>query len=870
MQLKPYQQSALKVLGDFLSKAQEVDPAQAFEWALNQPPLDDQPPIRARLTRFAGPYRAPAGLGDTPYACIRLPTGGGKTILAAYSVALARDAGLSRDYPLVLWLVTSNVIRRQTVEALTDPRHPYRGVIDEAFGGAVRVFDIGDFASITPHDLASNACVVVGTVQTLRVENTEGRKVYQHHEALEPFFSRLDAATLAAFPDLEKTEAGGVRYSFANLLHMARPMMIVDEAHNVVTTLSDQMRARINPWAVVEFTATPRGRSNILFNASAAELKAEQMIKMPIVLQEHAHWQSAVAGAVSERARLAALAETEREPLRPITLYQAEPKDREVTVEVLRRHLIDDLSVPDDRIVIATGDQRGLDGVDLTAPGCKIEHIITVEALKEGWDCPYAYVFCSVASIKSSTSVEQLLGRVLRMPYASRRRSADLNRAYAHVSEPTFYAAATALKDALVDMGFEDGEAEQAIEHPRLDLTEGLFAQPPKPPVTLDLIDTPETRAVLAANGVAPVETRPGVLRLTEREFARPGLIDQVMQASPAGASELKRAVELLPVAPAARGEVMRVPALGTEIDGQLVFGDLDLLMEHVEWRLSDQSPVIPDLADSLGETVRRYLIDVDGRQVTNTFLTGDLFEGVDAVDGWSVPRLVALLDPLVRDPAFTQSDKVGWLNKVVTRLIEVDGLKLPQLMRMRQALARKLVARIDKIRREQRAAVAQKYLLDPGAPVQALSNEGFQFRFGMYDDQPTYRGPIGFTKHFLDRVPAFDGKSDGEEARCAQALDSLKAVKHWVRNVARHPASFWLQTSTQRTYPDFIAQLADGRIFVVEYKGADRWGEASEDRAIGEVWAKATGNLYLMVRAKDEHGRDALSQMLVHLDSSG
>lgn len=254
---------------------------------------------------------------------------------------------------------------------------------------------------------------------------------------------------------------------------MVRPMMVVDEAHNVVTGLSDQMRARINPWAVVAFKATPRGRSNILFNASAAELKAEQMIKMPIVLQEHAPWQSAVAGAVAERARLGTSAENEREPLRPIALYQAEPKDREVTVEVLRRHLIDDLKVPEDHIVIATGDQRGLDGVDLTAPGCRVEHIITVEALKEGWDCPYAYVFCSVAGITSATSVEQLLGRVLRMPYASRRQGADLNRAYAHVSEPTFYAAATALKDALVDMGFEDGEAEQAIEHPQLELSEG-------------------------------------------------------------------------------------------------------------------------------------------------------------------------------------------------------------------------------------------------------------------------------------------------------------------------------------------------------------------------------------------------------------
>lgn len=357
------------------------------------------------------------------------------------------------------------------------------------------------------------------------------------------------------------------------------------------------------------------------------------------------------------------------------------------------------------------------------------------------------------------------------------------------------------------------------------------------------------------------------MLTLTAPQIARPGLIDQVMNANPSGAAELKQAVEALTVAPAARGVVMHVPALGTTVDGQLLFADLDLLMEHVDWRLSEQSPVVLGLAESLTETVRRYLIDVDGRQVTNVILTGDLFEGVGHVEGWTTARLVALLNPLVRDPAFTQADKVGWLTKVVARLIEVDSLSLAQLMRMRQALARKLIAHIADIRRQHGANMAKQYLLDSGAPVQALSNEGFAFHHGVYDDLPTYRGPFGFTRHFLDRVPAFDGKSDGEEAQCAQMLDSLKQVKHWVRNVARHPASFWLQTSTQRTYPDFVAELADGRIFVVEYKGADRWNEAAEDRAIGEVWARATGNLYLMARAKDDHGRGPLAQLMARLD---
>jgi type III restriction enzyme len=43
-----------------------------------------------------------------------------------------------------------------------------------------------------------------------------------------------------------------------------------------------------------------------------------------------------------------------------------------------------------------------------------------------------------VANIGSATDIEQLLGRVLRMPYAQNRANEALNRAYTHVSSPRF------------------------------------------------------------------------------------------------------------------------------------------------------------------------------------------------------------------------------------------------------------------------------------------------------------------------------------------------------------------------------------------------------------------------------------------------
>ena len=226
--------------------------------------------------------------------------------------------------------------------------------MDELFERRVRVFDIGDFDQVRPQDIRDNLTVVVGTIQTLRVDRTEGRKAYAHHEDMEPHFT---AAPMKDYPELEKREGTEqVKFSFTNLLHMVRPIMIVDEAHNAVTELSREMQQRVSPSCIIEFTATPRFNSNILHSVTAQELKDEEMIKLPIVLAEHPNWQSAVDGAIQRRQELMNVAEKDREYIRPLILYQAQKKNEEVTVEVLKKYLVETSGIDDDRIAIATGD----------------------------------------------------------------------------------------------------------------------------------------------------------------------------------------------------------------------------------------------------------------------------------------------------------------------------------------------------------------------------------------------------------------------------------------------------------------------------------------------------------------------------------
>ena len=246
-------------------------------------------------------------------------------------------------------------------------------MLDDAFNGRVRVFDIADFTHIRPQDIRDNCCVVVGTIQTLRVNDRNGRRVYAHNEDMETHFSSLPLTA----PELERLDSGGVKFSFANLLHLHRPLMIVDEAHAAVTGLTREMQTRLNPGAIVEFTATPREKSNTLYNVAAQELKQESMIKLPIILSENDTWQTTISGAVAKRAELARIAQDDEAYLRPIVLFQAQNRNQELNVDALKNYLIEVERVPENKIAVATGSRRELDGVDLFDPQCPIEYIIT-------------------------------------------------------------------------------------------------------------------------------------------------------------------------------------------------------------------------------------------------------------------------------------------------------------------------------------------------------------------------------------------------------------------------------------------------------------------------------------------------------------
>jgi len=856
MKLKNYQQNSLDVLKKYFEKCRIIGHKEAFRQ------ITSDSEIAARLVNLKNTYTAWEAIPNTPRVCIKVPTGGGKTIIATHAIKIVSQTWCDKEYPLVLWFVPSDTIRRQTADALKNPRHPYREALNEQFEGKVRVFDLDEKFNIRPADISDNACIIVSTMQSFVKEDTSKYNVYKDNENLEGHFVKIPPIR---YLEMEVRDDGDrPKYSFSNLLYFHRPVMIVDEAHKVVTDLSQETQRRINPAAIIEFTATPRPDNNTLYNVRASELKEEEMIKLPIALVEHSRWEPAVDEAIARRAALEKDADNENEYIRPILLFQAQSKDKEVTVEVLKNYLVETANLPEKQIKIATGEQKELDDVNLFNCDEPTRYIITVEALKEGWDCSFAYVLCSLANIKSDTSVEQLLGRVMRMPYAKSRKTPSLNKAYAYVVSPHFGEAAYALTEKLVKKGFDDDEAQATIQQ--------------ETPATQDLDpnwNTPYNAFIL--NTEIDKKDLPASIELDSNNtlFFTPKTTEDDIKAvcdkiTPVEAASLQWKYNNFKrteteKSPADKGETFKVPRLMVELDGQLLFADPDVIFEHFDWNIGEYASAKLEKADfNIEETPGQgFQIDIDGSRLTYSYVGKDqLLPYMADIDIWEPINLVLWLDRNLKQDDIPQSQMVAWLRKVIEHLTETRKIAISNLMIAKFALLNKLLAIIAQARAKARTTSFD--LFQRTARKELDFDVGFDFKKGMYDIPFPYHGKYKFTKHFLgnNNIPSIDGGEKGEEFQCAKAIDAEQQVKYWLRNIARHPASFKLPTSTDYFYPDFIAKLQDERILVVEYKGAHIADnqDTKEKVAIGEIWEKQSnkkGLFLLAVINKDGKGID-------------
>jgi type III restriction enzyme len=533
-------------------------------------------------------------------------------------------------------------------------------------------------------------------------------------------------------------------------------------------------------------------------------------------LELNADWKGALLAARAQRDDLEKLANAERnstgEYIRPIVLVQAQPRrqiQETLNVDVVKEALTD-LGIDADQIAIETGDAREVKQWEeehkrtLFDDTCPIRYIITVDKLREGWDCPFAYVLCSVREQSGSTPVEQILGRVLRMPKATRKENDALNYAYAFITSTRFQQSAEGLADALVANGFTKFEARAEIETPKL-----------------------------------------------------PGFADlPIFAQDPAYR------------APAERGEKLEVPQLALLVDDELE----PLEPEHfldAAWDLSKSDATLneeefpteakkpEDVELDITEQGRIKLSQVERRFVADLQTQLAMLATIDAT---TPAELVAWLDRHIPHPDITQDQMQNFLIKLVGHLTSKRGMTLEKLSRERLRLRAAAKQKIDAHRANVMQIGFKQMLFD--APLKELRvspDRIFSFQSNQYPANNLYGGIYldSLKKHFYRAI----GAMNDEEARCANALNNMPKVKYWVRNIERYPEfSFWLPTPTDKFYPDFVAQLENGKVLVVEYKGGHLidTADTAQKQAIGELWAKRSNKhcMFLLVSDNDYEAR--------------
>jgi len=437
--LKKYQQKAVERLKLYLRETEKFGPKHAF--------------ISLTFRGYQDEF-----FGDKiPFVCVKIPTGGGKTLVGCHSVVEIMSSILKYklDRGIVMWFVPSEAIKSQTLKKFKDRNDWHRKVLDEAFDNNIRIFSNEEALRIRKEDVDDNLCIVISSLDAFRKEKAlqNKYKVYQENGALLNHFENLEEKDF-----LEKDEHNTTINSLANVIRLSNPLVVIDEGHKTKTKLSIEFLKELNPSFIIEYTATPRPESNILVEIHSSELKEEQMVKLPIVLENAAQWQNSILRGVLQREELEKQAKKNKsEYIRPIALLQAESdrKDKDcVTIDKIKDFLIKERKIPEEEIAIKTSNTNELEGVNLFSQKCKIRYIITINALAEGWDCSFAYVLISVANIGSKIAVEQIIGRIVRMPNAYKKENEALNRSYIFASAKNFNEAANQIIFGLESNGY--------------------------------------------------------------------------------------------------------------------------------------------------------------------------------------------------------------------------------------------------------------------------------------------------------------------------------------------------------------------------------------------------------------------------------
>ena len=845
MELKSYQKEVIADLARYLELVVELQsPAKAYHTLWNEKNV---------MVGLGGLPNYVNTLPGIPHVCAKVPTGGGKTFIAASAVRTIFDAIPQRRAKAVAWLVPSEAILTQTLRALNNPDHPYRQRLDVDFGGRVQVYSkeqalMGQ--NFSPPVVSEQLSVFVFSYDSFRTSKKDGRKAYQQNGYLAEFAKWMDDPSIL-LADTDET-------ALIQVIRFLNPVVIVDESHHAVSNLSVEMLSNFNPCFVLDLTATPKKNSNIISFVDAARLKLTHMVKLPVIVYNRKSQADVYGDAIAIRSKLEAQAKrdqlTSGRYIRPIVLFQAQPRNNadSTTYEKIKKTLVDG-GIPEREIAIKTGDKDELKNVDLLSPDCPIRYIITVNALKEGWDCPFAYVLATVANRTSSVDVEQILGRVLRLPYTQKNESEVLNLSYVITSSADFHQTLGKVVAGLNDAGFSSHDYRaQDVDTPA--------ANEPAPngeqvPLLSALEEEPDLPEVSGTDLKARFEAAVQQAKQAEQagDVAADPIFAQALEQNANYEAEIKQADDTAwSQAPtevrdkmnqfrineefAEEAVALRIPQFMLET-GPSLFSDAyePLELEHLDvgFSLVDKDAHV-DFTSVAAEMAR---VDVDESK-DSTAKAWRLSGGDSAFfREWfntqpSEKRLslckVIIKQKLSRMNCVNDKELDDYIDRVINTLSEDQ---LSELEQSPYPYVLKIQDKVKELLAQHRSSIFDTWLEQD--KISCLPNYKF----------PSVISPPTFTTMVPKSLYTAEEDMNKYEFKVVWGLSELGNVKWWHRNISKRGFQI---NGPVHAYPDIIVMLHSGKILMVETKGDQLDNDESKEKAkIGDQWARLAGKQY-------------------------
>ena len=809
--------------------------------------------------------------------CVKVPTGGGKTFIASCALKHIFDHVPVGKTRFVVWLVPSDAILSQTVANLSNSAHPYRQRINMDFSGKVNVYtkeQLLNAQNFKPFDVQENLSIAVFCYASIRAnpKSKDDKKIYQENGNLLAFPETYNDPGLKLGDDTPDT-------ALLQVIRQFNPVVVVDESHNAKSELSIAMLKNVNPSFVFAMTATPTERSNIISYVNARELKKEHMVKLPVIVYNRPDRNSVINDAVQLRGQLEIKANAAMnagaEYLRPIVLFQAQPKtsDDSETFEKIREKLVGK-GIPAEQIAIKTANKDELAKVNLLSPSCPIRYIITINALKEGWDCPFAYILASLANKTSKTDVEQIVGRVLRQPHAHKYDDAVLNLSFVLSCSADFNGTVKSVVAGLNGAGFSandyriaDSQESEAPE-PQKSQQELVFA-PPGEERGDDSLDDINDEPIVDAGGTRSVATE------TDADATKrvpPGIIGKLIDDATQKGEKYDQEIEAAGESPLASMEVPGMKAYKIESDfadakdfaipqftkedgaGFFSGDDATVLLTEAElmedFSLTGKDAIVNfslDVHDAVQVDIsEKGEVTPKTKNLSKAELDWFAAQFASKPDGerlkWLTSQAVSILEK--KNDYCTRTDLKGYVETVVKALPSAvrDNLTVELLPSFVQCVSDK-IERLAKEHRKQRFASWVDTNVIKCTPMYKL---------------PASISPDKVATHFEKTL--YSGEyddMDGDETEIIGKIIAKDNVRWWHRVKERRPGEFFIN-GYKKMFPDFLVMTESGNLVAVEVKGPHLDGTDSQEKAeIGKAWADMAGThfKYFMVFKKAGDG---------------